>query len=56
MGHNGRIQQFCISFTWQFKNDAVLRKVSEAVMINKKGKRHEQQKRMKSHHFATCGS
>ena len=36
--HNGRIPRFCMSVMGQFKNDAMLRQVSEAVMINKEGK------------------
>ena len=36
--HNGSIPQFCISVKGQFKDDAMLRQVSKAVMINKEGK------------------
>ena len=36
--HSGSIPQFCMSVRRQFKDDAMLRQVSEAVMINKEGK------------------
>ena len=36
--HNGSIPQFYISVKGQFKDDAMLRQVSKAVMINKEGK------------------
>ena len=36
--HNGSIPQFCMSVKGQFKDDAMLRQISEAVMINKEGK------------------
>ena len=38
--HDGCIPQFCMSVTGQFKNDAMLRQVSEAVKINREGKRN----------------
>ena len=44
--HNGRIPQFCMSVTGKFKNDAMLRFRGSDDKQRRRGKRHEQQKRM----------
>ena len=36
--HDSHIPNFCMSFTGQFRNDAMLRQISEAVRINREDK------------------
>ena len=37
--HEGHVPGFCMSVTGQFRNDAMLRQISEAVRINREGKK-----------------
>ena len=53
--HNGRIPRFCMSVMGQFKNDAMLRQVSEAVMINKEGKENTMNNKNEWNYITLCG-